>query len=79
MEPKNDVSKSVITRLRRALGMTALARRTKSRGNETLTTSYCRREAGIDNPHNWYGRWLLTVIDGIAAVKPQADSREIGR
>jgi hypothetical protein len=33
----------VITRLRRAFGITALARFTKSRGSETLTTSYCRR------------------------------------
>jgi hypothetical protein len=59
----------VITRLRRAFGITALARFTKSRGSETLTTSYCRRVAGMSLPRNVHGRFLLTIFYRNVAVK----------
>src|SRR4030095_16448867 len=52
----------VITLLRRAFGITALARFTKSRGSETLTTSYCRRVAAMSLPLHVDGRLLLTIF-----------------
>jgi hypothetical protein len=60
----------VITRLRRAFGITALARFTKSRGSETLTTSYCRRTAGMSLLLNFHGRLLLTIFYTNVAVNP---------
>jgi hypothetical protein len=63
----------VMTRLRRAFGITAFARITKSRGNETLTTSYCRLAAGIRSPHLTYGIGLLTVFHNKAEVNQQLD------
>ena len=58
----------VITRLRRAFGITALARFTKSRGSETLTTSYCRRVADISSPLNFHVPMLLTIFHTNVAV-----------
>jgi hypothetical protein len=46
----------------------ALARFTKSRGSETLTTSYCRRVAAMSLALHVDGRLLLTIFYKSVAV-----------
>jgi hypothetical protein len=67
----------VMTRLRRAFGMTALARFTRSRGSETLTTSYCPLPVGIGGPPFFYALLLITVFHNKVAVNLKT-AKQIG-
>ncbi len=58
-----------ITRLRCVLGMRTLARFTKSRGSETLTTSYGSRRVGMAGAHVSYGLLLITIAYNKVIVK----------
>ena len=58
----------VITRLRLALGITALARLTRSRGRETLTTSYFLLVDDMVIPHVHYIDYLLTIFHNLNSV-----------
>jgi hypothetical protein len=58
----------VITRLRRFFGMRALARFTKSRGSETLTTVNFPRLVGIIVPPLYYGFLLIILFHSSGTV-----------
>jgi hypothetical protein len=66
-----------MTRLRRAFGMTALARFTRSRGSETLTISYCPLPVGIGVPPIFYALLLITLFRNSVAVNLKT-AKQIG-